>query len=172
MVIMVSHLAINMGVMPLFSIQVAMNKVRWPGIVTLIMGIGNLALAIFLAKYASWGIFGVAVAGAIVLTAKNALFTPIYGAIILDQPWHTFLKSHFSSLAFLAGLLLMEYLLEWCIQPLSVHRVIVISVLAATFGMGASWFMLSEVDRRSVGDLVPARFRSLLARLTASEGML
>jgi membrane protein EpsK len=164
MVIMLCHLGINVGVTPLFNIQIAVNRVRWPGIVTLIMGIANLVLAIFLARYIGWGIYGVAIAGAILLTAKNALFTPIYGAIILHQPWHTFLKSYVSGLAFLAGLLTLEYTLSKYTQPASLLHLTATFLIVSLVGVIVSWFFLSKRDRRLIIDLVPGRFRSLIAK--------
>lgn len=91
--LLVGHLCINLAVLPLFSIQVALNKVKIPGIVTLSMGICNFILAILLPLLFGWHIYGVAAAGAIVLTLKNAIFTPWYGAQILDKPWYTFINS-------------------------------------------------------------------------------
>ena len=84
MILMVFHLAINLSVMPLFSINVAYNKIRVPGIVTLLMGGMNISLAILLPLLAGWGFYGVAVAGAIVLTLKNAVFTPWYASKVMN----------------------------------------------------------------------------------------
>lgn len=90
MILVTFHLSINLGVMPLFSIQVATNCVKWPGIVTCLMGLANLGLALVLAGPAGWGMYGVASAGAIMLTAKNAIFTPFYAARIIGAPMRTF----------------------------------------------------------------------------------
>jgi len=165
MVIMVCHLGINVGVMPLFNIQIAVNKVAWPGLITLIMGIANLTVAIFLARYIGWGIYGVAIAGAIVLTAKNALFTPIYGALILHQPWYTFLRSYVSGLVFLGGLLILGYILGRYVQPASWIHLGATCLIIGLAGLIASWFILSKRDRRLMIDLMPGRFRSLVERL-------
>jgi O-antigen/teichoic acid export membrane protein len=165
MVIMVSHLAINVGVMPLFSIQIAVNKVRWPGIVTLIMGTGNLTLAIFLAKYAGWGIYGVATAGAIVLTAKNALFTPIYGALILRQRWYALLRSYVIGLAFLGGLLIIGGILGSRIRPASWLPLAVMSLAIGLVGLVVLWFVLSKRDRQLMIDMLPSQFRHWMARV-------
>jgi len=92
-VALVGHLCINLAVIPLFSIQVATNNVRVPGMVTLVMGVANTILAVTLAKWSGWGYISIAIAGAVALTAKNALFTPLYNARILRLPWWTFLPS-------------------------------------------------------------------------------
>jgi len=95
MVVLTGHLAINLAVLPLFSINVAYNRVKIPGILTFLMGLGNLALAIILSLYTGLGYYGVAVAGAIVLTLKNAFFTPWYATRILGVSTHTYTRAMF-----------------------------------------------------------------------------
>jgi peptidoglycan biosynthesis protein MviN/MurJ (putative lipid II flippase) len=96
-VVLVSHLCINIAVVPLFSIQASTNHVRLPGILTLVMGLVNTGLAVALAMWSGWGYISIAIAGAIVLTAKNAIFTPLYNARILHLPWWTFMVKLFTS---------------------------------------------------------------------------
>jgi membrane protein EpsK len=90
MSLMTFHLCVNLGILPLFNINVATNNVRTPGTVTCIMGAANLGLAVLLAGPVGWGMYGVAAAGAIMLTAKNLIFTPLYGAYVLEIPYSTF----------------------------------------------------------------------------------
>lgn len=82
--LMLFHLPINLGVMPLFNINVASNMVKTPGWVTLVMGMMNAFLAVALPLALGWGVYGVAAAGAIVLTLKNAIFTPWYASRVLN----------------------------------------------------------------------------------------
>ena len=79
LILLSAHLCVNLAVRPLFPIQTALNKVRIPGLVTLLLGILNLGLAIWWVEWDQLGM-GVALAGAVVLTLKNTVFTPIYGA--------------------------------------------------------------------------------------------
>ncbi len=164
MVVMICHLAINIGVMPLFSVQVAVNRVRWPGIVTLVMGVGNLSLAIYFAKYLGWGIYGPAIAGAIVLTLKNALFTPIYGAVILHQPWYTFLKSYVSGLAFFLVFMVLTYGVSRHVHPASWGQLLVTAMIVGLVGVVIAWFILSKRDRRLIIGVMPGRLRDLAMR--------
>ena len=86
------HLCVNLAFLPLHGVSTAANKVFVPGIVSLIMGAGNLGLALLLGHSMGLGSYGVALAGAISLTAKNVVFTPIYSAHILRVPAVTFLR--------------------------------------------------------------------------------
>jgi membrane protein EpsK len=91
LMLMCLPLCVNLAVLPLFNIQMATNHVRLPGIMTCVMGLGSLGLAIFLAGSVGWGMYGVAAAGAIVLSLKNLIFTPIYAAHILNRKFDAFL---------------------------------------------------------------------------------
>jgi membrane protein EpsK len=86
------HLCVNLGYLPLHGITTAANRVRWPGITSLLMGAANLGLALLLCGPADWGMVGVAAAGAITITAKNILFTPLYAAHVLGRPAWTFMR--------------------------------------------------------------------------------
>jgi len=93
MILLTVHLVVNQAAKPLFSIYVAYNRVRVPGLVTFFMGIGNFGLAVALPLLTGLGYYGVAAAGAIVLTLKNAFFTPWYATRVLGVGSHTFTRS-------------------------------------------------------------------------------
>ncbi|UCD49464.1 MAG: oligosaccharide flippase family protein [Phycisphaerales bacterium] len=168
MTIMVAHLVVNVGVLPLFSIQTALNKVKWPALVTVVMGVLNLALTISFARYLHWGVLGVAVASAIVLTLKNALFTPIYAALILGQPWHHFLRSYVLGLLFFAGLTTLGITLDRTVHPRSWSQLLGIAMVVGAVGAAVAWAVLPRQDRRQVINLLPERLRIVLARFIAA----
>ena len=97
LIALTAHLSLNLSILPLFGINVALNKVRIPGLVTVIMGVLNVFLAIVFVRF-GWGAIGVAIAGAVVLTGKNVLFTPLYAAYIQKLPWWTFVNSFIPSI--------------------------------------------------------------------------
>lgn len=88
LVLMVIHLAVNTAVFPLFVAQQAANRIRLPAIVTIIFGVCNVGLATILTM--RWGMYGVAASGAVLLTAKNLIFSPLYVSHIIRKPWHVF----------------------------------------------------------------------------------
>jgi membrane protein EpsK len=93
LIVIVCHQSLNLSVRPLLDVQNAHNRVRWPGIVTLLSGGATLILAILFAAWGKWGAVGVAVAGGIAWTAKNGVYMPIYTARIMKLPWWTFLPA-------------------------------------------------------------------------------
>jgi O-antigen/teichoic acid export membrane protein len=92
MVLLTANLVITTSVQPLFAVNVAHNKVRLPGIMTLVLGAANLALAIIIPLVTGWGYYGVAVAGMLVYTFRNAFFFPWYAAKLLNVRMAIYLK--------------------------------------------------------------------------------
>ena len=86
-------MVISLCILPLFAINVAYNKVRIPGIVTLVFGIGYVFLAFYLPPLLGWGYYGVAIAGVIILTMRSGFFVPWYATKIMGIPSHSFTRS-------------------------------------------------------------------------------
>lgn len=93
MILLTATLAINMSVLPLFSINVAHNKMKIPGLMTILFGIANLILAIVIPSVTGWGYYGVAIAGVFVLSCRHLLFVPWYAARLQNVPMAIYLKS-------------------------------------------------------------------------------
>jgi membrane protein EpsK len=155
MVVMLFHLAISQSVAPLFAAKTALNKVRFPGIVTLVGGITNLILAILFCKYLNWGLLGVAAAGAFVLTVNNAFFVPVYAAKILGKPWHIFVKAYVPGGVILLGLTGLGLGIKWCLGPMSLSQFAMTSLVIVAIGLGISWLSLPKSDRRVLYSLIP-----------------
>jgi membrane protein EpsK len=153
--ILMFHLVINIGIMPLFNVQVAMNKLKVPAIVTFIMGGANLFFAIIFAKL--WGVYGIAIAGALVLTARNVLFTSIYTAVILSIPWRSFLRPNFAGLILLAVMMLIGAAVNSWAPPTTWLGLIFASSCLGLIGVAAIWLLLSSEDRKMVFSLIPGR---------------
>jgi len=88
MLILTGHLALNLSYLPLHHVSMATNNVKWPAISQIIAGSFNLVLAIILGKML--GLWGVALAGAVVLLIRNLVFTPLYAAHIIKKPLNVF----------------------------------------------------------------------------------
>lgn len=155
LVALTAHLSVNLSVLPLFGINTAFNKVRVPGVVTLVMGVCNVGLAVVFVKL-GWGAIGIAVAGAIVLTAKNALFTPMYAAYIQKLPWWTFMTVMLPGTV--ANLLIIG-LLYVIMQVVSVHSWFVLGAIGGAVSLvyaGIVYFgVLHAEDRKLLSTLLP-----------------
>ena len=85
-------MVISLCVLPLFAINVAFNKIRIPGIITILWGIAYVILVFTLPPLLGWGYYGVAVVGAIVLTLRSGIFIPWYATKVMGISSNKFTK--------------------------------------------------------------------------------
>jgi membrane protein EpsK len=153
------HLSINLPVQVIMSVQTAFNKLRMPALVTLVMGAINFILAFSLTKYFNMGVMGIALSGGVVLTAKNAVFTPLYVAKITGQKWNSYLSGILKpaiSTCFVAGL---SFLLNhfYCINNFS-DLIMVALVISFAYLVFVYFTMLNKYERifliKKAGELI------------------
>jgi membrane protein EpsK len=139
---------------PLYAVPLAADRVRVPGLVTLGIGIGNLVLALLLAGVFGWGLYGLAAAGAIMLTVRHLLFTPIYGARVLNRSYGTFFRGVVPIvLATLATIGLCRFILWRCAISNWIElgmAALGVSLLFTSF----VYFVLSPEERLALKDAV------------------
>ncbi|MBP6991045.1 MAG: oligosaccharide flippase family protein [Spirochaetes bacterium] len=157
MIIMVSHLIINLSVLPLFSINIAYNKVRIPGWMSLIMGLGNVILVVLFSKN-GWGLYGIALSGAIMLTLKNTFFIPLYTSSILNISRLTYIRA--MSPGFCSAVLIC--LISFSISNFfSISNWVDLIFSSALIGIAYTifiWFViLSREERRMIYSLIPIK---------------
>lgn len=156
MVLMLSHLVINLPVMPLFAINVAYNKVKIPGIVTFIMGIGNFLLAVLIPYLTGWNYYGVALAGAIMLTLKNAFFTPWYATKILGIPRNTFLNSMLPSVFAMAVTAGVSCVVANYFQISGLIQLLASGIVLTMIYMYSIWtFIIENKERKIIEKSLP-----------------
>lgn len=124
-------LLINVSVLPLLSVNISYNRVKVPGLVTLFLGVVNLLLSLVLILYTDLKLYGLVIAGGIVLTMKNSLFVPIYAAYILDIKKSTFIKYQFIGLFFFVVTFFVTKLFAILILP-DTPLSLLINILIAT----------------------------------------
>ncbi len=144
----VIHLSINLAVQPMFIIQTAINKVKIPAIVTLVMGAANVLLAIILAGPAGMGVYGIALAGCILLTAKNIFFTPIYNAHITGEPIFAFCKSFFQPIAASTVIAAIGIALQHFFSINSLASLFVVLCVISLFYCAVVYFVFLTADER------------------------
>jgi len=160
MIVLTIHMTINLAVLPLFSINVAHNRVRIPGILTFFMGFGNLALAIALPLLTGWGYYGIAIAGAIVLTLKNALFTPWYATRVLKINSHAFTRSMLPGVVATA-LIIAAAIMLGMILPLGTLMVLMLAglIITAAYVVMVWRVGLNSDERELFKSYVPEKLR-------------
>lgn len=133
LVLLTFHLVFNLAVQPLFALQTAMIHLKYPAIITIILGVVNFLVALLLGYH--YGIWGIATAGAIVLTAKNIIFTPIYTAMKLRKSTNIFLKEIGYSVVIMVFVSAMTYSTHYIWHIDSWYKLmIVVSLVCLLFG--------------------------------------
>jgi O-antigen/teichoic acid export membrane protein len=156
LVILVFHQSLNLSVRPLLDVQNAYNKVRWPGIATLLSGAASLGLAVLLAEWGRWGLAGVALAVGAAWTAKNCLYMPVYTAHIMELPWWTFLPSLIPTAMGTLFVGITSYSLALLRMPDNWFALMGSAILVSLLYAVAVWVIgLSRADRTLLKDLIP-----------------
>ena len=160
LVVTMFYQSVNLAVRPLLFVQTAYNKIRWPGIITLLSGIASVLLAILAVAWCHWGVIGVALAFALTWTGKNVLYVPIYTAHIMHLPWWTYMPSLVPVLLATAAVtaaaygLAMVYSPEGWLQLALATAAISCLYLLSVWGLG-----LNGDDRRLLLSLAPSSRR-------------
>lgn len=157
MQIMLFHLVINLSILPLFNINVCYNKIRLPGVVTLVMGALNLFLAIKLASVGNLGFYGVALAGGIVLSLKNAIFTPWYAAKIQGISPRRYFTAILPGFLFSTALVATAFTVDTLLKISSWATLLGIGLSLFSICIALIWFFALKQSERSL-------LRSLLHR--------
>lgn len=158
LIILVGHLTLNLSVLPLFSINVAFNKVRVPGIVTCITGVGDFLLALLLPIIFGWGMYGVAVAGMIMLTLKNTIFIPWYSSKILKIPTFSLIRSMIPGTALMVSIALSAATIGHYIFVSSWFIIILLSIGISIVYLIIVWnALLNSYERKLISSFMPLK---------------
>lgn len=154
--LMTLPLCLNLCYLPLHNIAGAADQVRLPGVVQIALGLGNLALALLLAGPAGLGLFGVALAGAVVITLKNAVFTPLFSARLVGRAPATFYREALPVAAASLSVFALSLAAARLLPLASWGELAAASAgVALLYGAGA-WFLLLDLrGREAVLHAVP-----------------
>jgi membrane protein EpsK len=139
---------------PLYAVPLAANRVKVPGLVTLAIGVLNLALALFLAKVLGWGLYGIAAAGALSRTLRNFVFAPLYGAAVLHQPWRTFYRRVIPIIGALLATIGVCRLILWAWTISSWVDLGTAAVAVSGLFAVITWLLLTSDERAALKDTV------------------
>jgi membrane protein EpsK len=152
--LMAIHLCINLSMYPLYAVPLAANRVKVPGIVTLAIGMLNLALALLLARFFGWGLYGIAAAGAVSLTIRQLAFTPVYSAVVLHQPGKTFYRMIIPILGAMLATIGLCQLVVWRCKISSWMGLGMAALLVSLLFAVASWWLLTSAERAALKDAI------------------
>jgi len=88
--VMMLPMVANLAVSQLNVVNQAVNKLKIPAMASVLSGLLNLVLAVFLVRY--FNVWGIALASVISFSIRNIIFTPVYTALITGQSPVTYYK--------------------------------------------------------------------------------
>lgn len=144
---MLMPLAFAMSTQSVLSVNRAYNKVMIPALVTVGMGVMNFVTSYLLIIH-GYGFMGVALSGSIWLFMKNVIFTPIYGAYIMEIPYITLMKSLPVNLVLIVLIYLVShYTCSFMHIESWVSLMIYSSIVTAFFTGIIYFFLISKKDK-------------------------
>jgi membrane protein EpsK len=161
--ILLVHLAVNQSVLPLFPINVSYNKLRIPAIATVLFGIANLLLVLIFLTFTEMGYYGVAIAGAIVITARHTFFVPMYATKVLGiskNPFKSSLVQVSISTILVAGITCCSYYFFNISSPLA--ALIYCFIFSLIYLIISLFIILDKSEREILESLVPSFMINLL----------
>jgi len=154
LIILILPLAINIGVMPLFSINTAYNKVKVPGVISCVLGITSVLLSYIFLINTDFGYYAVAIIGVCMLTIKNAIFTPIYTAVVMDLKWNSFLIVQIYTISFLIIILAQTFFIKMYFDMQSVIEFIIAMIISGLAGLLSMCLIFYFQDKRHITSLM------------------
>ena len=145
---------------PLLLVNTITALLRWPVIINIIIGVGNVGLCITLIKTTSLGVFAIAGSSAFLLLLRNFIFYPMYSARNLGFSKRTFYPVILRSLACFVAITVFLYGTHYFLTIDSWLKMI---GFAALFGIIAELILflliLNKEDKNSVIDILKKKLR-------------
>ncbi|CAO4145742.1 lipopolysaccharide biosynthesis protein [Methylorubrum extorquens] len=161
--LLVGHLAVNLALRPVAYVLTAYGRMRAQALVTLALGLAYLPLAVMLARWAGWGAAGVAAAGALVWTAKNAGFLALLCASALGMRWRDLGRPALGGAVGVAALWLAGHLVLALWPSPGWFWLAGLAALLSLAYAPLAWILLDAADRTLA--------RGLLARLQPRKAL-
>ncbi|ACL15740.1 oligosaccharide flippase family protein [Methanosphaerula palustris] len=157
LVLLTAPNAIIMAVQPLFSVNIAYNRVRIPGIVTIIFGTANFILAIAFSLVPGLGYYGVALANFLILTVRHILFVPWYASRIQQISIVNFITPLIPGTV---ALLIIGGVIACIAMVFSINSIMSLiicgTVIAIIYGVMVLRFGLTEFEKQLIVSLIPS----------------
>ena len=145
------HLVLTMAILPLFSINIAFTQIRIPAVFTFILGVGHLVIAFGLPIITGLGVYGVALAGVLVIFVRHIIFIPWWGAKILKLPAFTFIPFIIPGCILTIGIFVSANLFNTLIQISNYIQLAAFIIIICCLTTPIIWFIgLNQEERKLI----------------------
>ncbi len=153
--VMIVHLTFNYAFLPLDTVSMAYDRVKWPSIVGVVTGLANVGLSIAFVHYGSWGI-GVAFATLVSLSARYGVFTPLYAAHITGSRRSRFFVSVVYGVVLSLAAAVVAFMWDRAVGIDSWIGLMIASACISVVYSGVAYALLDGEDRSLVRSLIAA----------------
>lgn len=168
LVIFVIHQPINGSTQPLLGLNKASNSVRLPALISMVLGMLNLAASYYFGVVLGKGVIGVALVTAVVVTLKNSIFTPLYASYILKLSRRVFILPLIGSLSMygLVYVLTLIPLARWLgLKEEGIPILLIEGIFVSLICGILCWrFIITAAEKNTVVGMLPERVRNVLER--------
>lgn len=145
------YLIFVLSIMPLNHIFTAVNKLKTPAIITIILGIFNLILAIFLSGQTKLELFGIVIAGAATLFLKNFTFIPFYSSYVTSQPFYIYYKGIIQPIiGCIFGIVICIIIQHFYLIETLTSLIIVGSIVSIIYFLFSISFLLNKAEKEII----------------------
>ncbi|TXL66777.1 MATE family efflux transporter [Cerasibacillus terrae] len=161
LILSAGYLVFTLSPLPLSHVFTAVNKLKIPGITTIIFGLINLILAFILSGYTSLELYGIVIAGAIGLMLKNTFFNPYYCSVITKQSIFVYYRGMLEPIIGAAFIIIISIILQNLFEIQSWFNLIsMLTIVSVCYLAFVFVLLLSKKERY----LIINAIRNLLAK--------
>ncbi len=148
----------TIAVRPMFAVYRALDEVKVPAVVTVVLGVANIVGSVLLLSYTDLGVYAVAIPLSTCWLIKNLLFTPLFASRITTQRWSLFLVEVLPGAFMAAGLAAIGYFIASHMTETTM-----LSLAGVTLGLGGVYslvcyqLVLRDDDRELLRSIIGRR---------------
>ncbi len=148
-IVLTVHLVVNLGVAPLGGALLALGKLKSLAISTLLLGVVNVSMCVFLTAVIHWDIMGIAIADMVTITLRNIIYTPWLTARICGLNYWSLMRELVLGVAATAVFSGVSYGFTTLIRPQSfIMLVFSLVCSAALSGLAVYPFIIKSIQIR------------------------
>lgn len=148
LILSVFYLAFVYSSEMLNQLLITVNKTKIPAFISIIAGIINILVAIFLVRVIDMGFYGIAIAQMLTLCIRSGIFLPIYTSCCLEQKWYIFLRKQFWCIESMIITMGIGYFFDYWILVNSWMKLLGVSI--CTGGLTISLLIICDREWRLI----------------------
>ncbi len=142
---------LSIYIFPLYLINTLACKLKWPALVSVMLGVLNVIFVFVLLKYTDLGLYAIAGVSSVLQLFRILIFVPVYASLNLNKPIWTFYPTILRGMLLNVMLFCIFYAVKMCLHPDTIVKFAVDIVISAVIGYAVGAFIvLDKSDRQNM----------------------